>query len=755
MDQKKLRQLENKCTQEHAPACTSACPMHVDVRAFIASIVQGDFSTAGAILQKRLPFPRIIASICDRPCEVHCKRTEVGEAVAIGELENFCANYLTSPKIKPLPKKKNKVAVVGGGLSGLTVAYELGKKGYPVELFEERDRLGGTIWDYLGETLTEEMIVADLAVLDKLPITIHLNTKVNQSRLTELTEQFAAVYLGWGAKNHTKLNLEFDEATLLSKIEGLFIGGSMIYQPYSAILSVARGRTAAISIDRFIQKVSLTAARVNEGAYQTELFTNVAGVEPLPRVPLDAGSKYSAAGAVAEASRCLQCQCLECVKACPYLHHYDRYPKKHIREVYNNESIVMGIHFANKMINSCNICGLCASVCPNELDVGEVCQQARNSMVKRDKMPPSAFDFPLRDMEFSNGDKAALVKHQSGHGRSKYVLFPGCQLGASEPIRVMETYQYLQQQLTGGVGIMLQCCGVPAQWAGKEQLYQAQLQSLADTWQQMGKPQFITVCPTCHKVLQDNLPQSNPISLWELLVEIGLPELPRQSGTKLALHDPCGSREASSLQQAVRSLINQLGYDLEELGYHGDKTRCCGYGGLMYSSNPPLTTKVIDTRIGESPHHYLTYCATCRDFFASRDKKSFHLLDLIFEKNISTLPKFQWNYSQRWENRRQLKEKLLEKFWGEIMTTNDSFNHIKLVINDQLKQVLNQRFILNEDIQKTIDFAEQTGQKFVNKETGRFLANHKIGYITYWVEYQIEDNHYVIYSAYSHRMDID
>ena len=65
-----------------------------------------------------------------------------------------------------------------------------------------------------------------------------------------------------------------------------------------------------------------------------------------------------------EAKRCLQCECLECVKVCAYLERFGAYPKKYAREIYNNESIVMGTRQANKLINSCSLCGLCEEVCP-------------------------------------------------------------------------------------------------------------------------------------------------------------------------------------------------------------------------------------------------------------------------------------------------------------------------------------------------------------------------------------------------------
>ena len=88
-------------------------------------------------------------------------------------------------------------------------------------------------------------------------------------------------------------------------------------------------------------------------------------------------------------------------------------------------------------------------------------------MVKQGRMPPSAHDFPIRDMLFSNGEKFALTRCQPGTETSRHLFFPGCQLSASAPEHVRKTYAFLCQKLQGGVGLMLRCCGAPADWSGR------------------------------------------------------------------------------------------------------------------------------------------------------------------------------------------------------------------------------------------------------------------------------------------------
>ena len=140
-------------------------------------------------------------------------------------------------------------------------------------------------------------------------------------------------------------------------------------------------------MDRIFQNASLTASRAGENRAGTRLHTSLEGVTPSEAVRPSDGDRYTLEEAAREACRCIRCSCLECVKRCPFLDHYGGYPKLHIRTIYNNLAIVMGNRTASRMINSCALCGLCARVCPNDLDMGAVCLEARRSLVAMKKMP--------------------------------------------------------------------------------------------------------------------------------------------------------------------------------------------------------------------------------------------------------------------------------------------------------------------------------------------------------------------------------
>ncbi len=770
MDQQQLRDLEAQCVQECPPPCTAACPLHVDVRALNAEVRQGNFASGLQILKKSLPFPGIIGRICEQPCRSVCYRQE---AIAIASLEQACADFGESSSEKSTPSlpRKQRVAIVGGGLSGLTAACDLAKKRYGVVIFEARGSLGGSIWSIAEEQLPQSVIEAEMANITKLGIEVRLNSPVSVTptaghiSLSQLQREFEAVYLATGKNSHITQELSesghlgVDPITYATNLPGLFAGGAMLGNKSagSHIMAMSDGRRAAVSIDRHVQHVSLTASRVNEGPYESCLYTNVQDEPVLPVTPLSAGKNaYSRDEASAEARRCLQCECLECVKTCEYLSEYGAYPKKYARTIYNNLSIVMGERKANKMINSCSLCGLCAEICPNDLDMSVLCKEARQTMVAQDRMPPSAHDFALRDLQFSNSEQFHLARHQPGMQNSAYLFFPGCQLSASDPQEVEQVYAYLCQKLSGGVGLLLHCCGVPADWAGRKDLFQATLTEISQQHLKMGQPRVILACPSCYQVFKQNLPEIEIISLWEILEQSGLPQSKTEGSHGLiTIHDPCSSRHEPQMHESVRRLLKQAGYQIEELPLSREKTTCCSYGGEVWLANPELSQKVVERRINDSPLDYVTYCAVCRDFFAMRGKRALHLLDLIWGSDYDVCATRRGpDYSQRHANRVHLKKQLLKEVWGEDMPVQNSYESIQLIIPEAVRDLLEQRLILEEDIQQVIEYAEKSGRRLRQAQSQHFLTHYRPNRVTYWVEYSLNEGVYEIHNAYSHRMEV-
>lgn len=774
MDGDQVKAWEALCIEEQPPACTAACPLHVDARAMVEKMAAGDFVGAIALYARMVPFPAIIAHICEHPCENVCRRAEAGGSVKLGALERALVEeaYPSVRRMAQRARKPKTIAVVGAGLAGLTAAVDLAMKGHAVTVFEAEARpLERLRHDAYLSMLPPSAIDADLGALTSLGVDIRCRQRVTGGEglfaLDTLIAAHDAVLMAIGPGPSIQFagtlrltstgRLDLDPVTLTTSRPAVF--GSCLHtgddEPYSAILSVRDGRRAAVSIDRFLQGASLTASRADDNANGTCLYVNTASHVAVPPVPpSDPVAGYSHAEAMSEAARCFPCHCLECVKACAYLAHYKTYPKRAVREIYNNDSIVMGNRKSNRMIDSCALCGLCETLCPNDLAMGDVCLDARQSMVERGHMPASHHDFALRDMAFSRSDEVAFVRHQPGHDQSAVLFFPGCQLPASAPHQVEAVYRHLSERLSGGVGFMMDCCGAPAHWSGRTALHREVLDRLRAVWQEQGRPRIVTACSTCLKQIGEFLPDIPVSSLWTELAAIGLPDVavPRSVAKSLAIHDPCTSRHAHDVQAAVRSIAASMGADVRELT-GAEKTTCCGYGGLVSFANPEVGNAFVDQRIAESDDDYLAYCAMCRDNFARRGKRALHLIDLIFPCDDDPAARPDPGFSGRRDNRLRLSRRMRRDLWGESMS--DPVPSVSLIIADTVRAEIERKLLLVDDIAEVIAEAQRTGRQLKDRVSGHLTASGRIGTVTTWVEYEPTEAGFVVHRAYGHRMQVE
>lgn len=813
MSRKEILEKEADCIEEHSPFCTAACPFHLDVRAMAGFMQEGKFEEAAEILYRAVPFPTIVSRTCAAPCKGPCKRAEAGGAVEIPALEGAVIRFSRkTPSPEPYLKLKKTVAVVGAGVSGLAAAVALYEKGFQITVFEKEDFPGGSfIRDGL---LTEEERQREFGFLERTGIRILTGQTVSRRRLLgELCEEYDAVYVsaaepggagglpeeagGPGGEDGDSENAEAGalEGTPDPDTLQAAPGSKIFVRPVPArgaeenpaVDAMIDGRKAAVSIDRYLKSVSLTANRPVEGPRETLLFTSMEGIGPEPAVlPADPEKGYTEEEARREADRCILCRCMECVKECVYLERFEKYPRKYIREIFNNLSTHgVGLRSAKDLINSCTLCGLCRELCPNSLAMGDINRSARTIMVDTDSMPPAIHDFPVRDMLFSNDSPFSLCRHQPGTEESRYLFFPGCQLAARIPEVIEPVYRDLTEALPGGTGLWLGCCGAPAAWSGQKELFDRTIAHFRETMEKMGNPTLITACPTCHKEFGEAAPEVSLVSLWEILDRMELPRREGPSGEEtlpegdakgdreggktagtVSLHDPCTSRHQPETHRAVRNLLRRRGYPLEELKFSGKETKCCGYGGLAFYGNRTLAEDIAAGRAEESSAPYVTYCAVCRDVFAAGQKPAAHLLDLLYgEKNGNDCFSVRGaGISQMRKNRTGLKARLLSRLWGEEWQEEEKdWDKMKIQWEPEALELMEKRLILEEEVRQVLQKARETGGRFFNPQTGRYSASAKLGLCTYWVEYREEETEGAggepellcrVYRAYSHRLEI-
>src|SRR6266702_1554779 len=109
MDREQVRRWESQCIQEQAPACTAACPVHVDARKLVECVSHEDFKGGLATFANAVPLPLILAHICDHPCQSQCRRSDAGDAIEISALERACAKFgAPATAVQPHTSKTQK-----------------------------------------------------------------------------------------------------------------------------------------------------------------------------------------------------------------------------------------------------------------------------------------------------------------------------------------------------------------------------------------------------------------------------------------------------------------------------------------------------------------------------------------------------------------------------------------------------------------------------------------------------------------------
>ena len=206
----------SRCLQCKKPACREGCPVEVDIPGFIRLIKEGDFSGAIRKIWEKNSLPAICGRVCpqEAQCEGHCVLGKKGEPVAIGNLERFAADYEREHGSGELPPKApptgKKVAVIGSGPSGLTVAGDLILKGHEVTVFEAFHKGGGVLVYGIPEfRLPKSIVASELNFLERLGVKFEYNVVVGKTiTIDELFEQgYDAVFIGVGAGLPRFLNI--------------------------------------------------------------------------------------------------------------------------------------------------------------------------------------------------------------------------------------------------------------------------------------------------------------------------------------------------------------------------------------------------------------------------------------------------------------------------------------------------------------------------------------------------------------------
>lgn len=754
-------QFEN-CMQEEKAFCSDDCPFHMDVLDFEDKMAAGRYSAAFKIFRNAVAFPEIVAEICPQYCTGRCPRKELDGSIQINRLEKAClANTKKKdPNEYNLPPRKGKIAIVGAGLSGLSCALRLTAKKYEVTIYEKESAIGGQ----LRHLLPEEVFMEDINRQFKYEnYTLVTDTEVNDiSQLTK--EDFDAVYVATG-RDGTDLGVLSCETAKENKfcylLEGtgavchdataVYGGGSLLGM--DVIHAAADGLAIAREIEGFLKTGIL---RYPEKPEKTKVEVDTFGIDQMSAVVSD--DIFTEDEIKAEIDRCLRCQCDACRRHCDLTAYFDKWPLQMRDDIMTTtmpaNSMIRKAP-AIRLINMCTQCGLCGETCPGQIELGGMIKEARRMMHKIDRMPGAFHQFWVRDMEFANGEYAALAKCPPGKDSCEYAFFPGCHLGAADPEYVKGAYSALLGA-NDDVGLLLRCCGVPADWAGNEEIHDAAIASLKADWESLGKPTMIMACPSCMRHFREYLPEIQMISIYEAFEQWDVKTASSIGSAAdidmtYSIFDPCAARNCDAMQDAVRSQLSKAGVSFRELP-GGDKHGCCGFGGNIEVASPKMAAKVASDRSALSEDPYITYCINCRDVFHDDGKPAVHALDILLglDGPGETLP----TVTERRCNRVILKEELLDEIWGEIMTDKPVLKY-DLIIGPEMKAKMDALKILEEDICHVIEMGELHGRKAFDPAKETYKCYREIGRITCWVEYKPSGGSFEIINVYTHRMKIE
>ena len=211
------------CSLKQPVPCVTTCPAHVDIPGYIALVREGRFDDAVDLIRKDNPFPYSCAYVCEHPCERQCRRRLVDDAVNICGLKRYAVDHCTRTAPPPAaPATGKRVAVVGGGPSGLTAAYYLSQMGHSVTVFEQREKLGGMLrYGIPDYRLPPDVLDHDIDYILAAGVEVKTGVCVGREvQVPDLQKDYDAVYVAIGAHADKKLGLEGEDSeNVLSAVE--------------------------------------------------------------------------------------------------------------------------------------------------------------------------------------------------------------------------------------------------------------------------------------------------------------------------------------------------------------------------------------------------------------------------------------------------------------------------------------------------------------------------------------------------------
>ncbi|MDE6065710.1 MAG: NAD(P)-dependent oxidoreductase [Duncaniella sp.] len=204
-----------RCLHCKVPLCRKGCPINQDIPDWIAQLAKGNFGNSMAIINARSNLPAVCGRVCahERQCEGSCVLGKKGEPIRIGRLERFVADFDSDAGLthEAIPEKtRGSVAVIGSGPAGLTIAGDLARKGFSIDIFEMEPEPGGVLMFGIPEyRLPKEVVRREIKKIENLGVNFHLQTTIGRDYTIDdlFAQGFDAIFMGTGTGRPKKLDI--------------------------------------------------------------------------------------------------------------------------------------------------------------------------------------------------------------------------------------------------------------------------------------------------------------------------------------------------------------------------------------------------------------------------------------------------------------------------------------------------------------------------------------------------------------------
>ncbi len=235
--------------------CVNTCPAGVDVPGYIAFIAEGKYDDAVRLIRKDNPMPLTCAYVCEHPCETQCRRKMIDNSINIRGLKKYAVDHAGSvPLPEPAASTGKRVAIVGGGPSGLSAAYFLRLMGHEVDIYEQKNYLGGMLrYGIPNYRLPRSLLQEEIDMMLSNGVKVHYGKTVGKDlSVLNLRDKYDSVYIAIGANTDKKINIEGEDAPgVYSAVDILReIGDENYPDMHDKVVLVLGGGNVAIDVAR-------------------------------------------------------------------------------------------------------------------------------------------------------------------------------------------------------------------------------------------------------------------------------------------------------------------------------------------------------------------------------------------------------------------------------------------------------------------------------------------------------------------------